>query len=80
MQLPHHLITVAVKSMLLKEPDNQLSTLSIFVKVKAILCKTLIHAEISLKHHNTSPLMGIEKITLFQLWNSDKIRPLNLPL
>lgn len=80
MQLPHHLNTAAVKSMLLKESDNQLSALSIFVKVKAILCKTLIHAEISLKHRNTSPLMGTEKITLLQLWNSDKIRPLNLPL
>lgn len=47
--------------MLLKESDNQLGTLLIFVKVKAILCKTLIHVEISLKHHNISPLMGTEK-------------------
>jgi len=75
MQLPHHLNIAAVKSMLLKESDNQLGTLSIFVKVKAVLCKTLIHAEILLKHHNTSSLMDIEKINLFQLWNSGKTRP-----
>lgn len=80
MQLPHRLNIAAVKSMLLKESDNHLGTLSVFVKGKAILCKTLIHVEISLKHHNTSPLMGTEKINLFQLWNSDKIRPLNLHL
>lgn len=65
MQLPHHLNIAAVKSMLLKESDNQLCTLSIFVKVKEILCKTLIHAEISLKHHNTSSIMDVETINLF---------------
>lgn len=74
MQLPHHLNIAAVKSMLLEESDNQLGTLSIFVTVKAILYKTLI----ALKHHNTSPLMGTEKINLFQLWSYDKFRPLNL--
>lgn len=80
MQLPHHLNIAAVKSMLLKESDNQLGTLSIFVKVKAILHKTLICAEISLKLHNRTPPMDMEKINLFQLWNSDKIKPMNLTL
>lgn len=74
MQLPHHLNSAAVKSMLLEESDNQLGTFSIFVTVKAILYKTLI----ALKHNNTSSLIDTEKINLFQLWNYDKFRHLNL--
>lgn len=65
MQLPHHLNIATVKSMPLEESDNQLGTLSIFVTVKAVLYKTLI----ALMHHNTSSLMGTEKMNLFQLWN-----------